>query len=431
MSYVFVVDQERRPLAPVHPGQARRLLSLGEAAVLRRFPFTLILKRAVPDAQQAPLRVKLDPGSKTTGIAVVHDATGQVLWAGELRHRGQQIKGRLDQRRMCRRSRRQRQTRYRQPRFLNRRRRAGWLPPSLASRVANVLTWVERLRRLAPIGAISQEVVKFDTQALENPEISGVEYQQGTLAGYELREYLLEKWGRRCAYCGARNRPLQIEHLVPKARGGSSRVSNLTLACAQCNSAKGAQTAAEFGHPELQAQAWHPLKDAAAVNATRWILYRRLAALGLPMETGSGGRTKWNRTQRGLPKVHWIDAACVGASTPEQLIVRGTVPLLIGAQGWQRRQMCLMDAHGFPRTKAKEQSRVQGFRTGDLVRAVVPAGAKAGTHVGKVAVRARGSFNVTTAHGVISNISYRHCQLVQRADGYSYQKGGRAFIPIS
>src|SRR5262245_1004056 len=228
MSMVFVVDQQQ-PCSPVPPGRARHLLTRGRAAVYRRFPFTIRLKEGEPTEEPEPLRLKIDPGSKTTGLAVVNDATGQVVWAAELIHRGQQVKARLDQRRRCRRSRRQRHTRYRPTRFLNRRRRAGWLPPSLESRISNTLTWVERLRRWRPIGAISLELVKFDTQKMQHPEILGVEYQQGTLAGYEIREYLLEKFGHKCAYCKATDVPLQIEHLVPKARDGSNRVSNLTI----------------------------------------------------------------------------------------------------------------------------------------------------------------------------------------------------------
>ncbi len=340
MSMVLVVDHERRPCAPIPPGRARHLLNRGRAAVLRRSPFTLILKDEERAEEVEPLRLKIDPGSKTTGLAVVNDATGQVVWAAELAHRGQQVKARLDQRRACRRSRRQRHTRYRPARFLNRRPRAGWLPPSLESRIANVITWVNRLCRWCPIGAISLELVKFDTQLMQNAEISGVEYQQGELAGYEVREYQLEKWGRTCAYCKATNVPLQIEHIVPKVRDGSNRVSNLTIACKPCNDAKGKRTAAEFGYPQIQAQAQQPLRDAAAVNATRWALYQRLATLGLPLETGTGGRTKWNRTVRELPKTHWLDAACVGASTPPQLRVKGTVPLQITAMG----RPCAADA---------------------------------------------------------------------------------------
>jgi 5-methylcytosine-specific restriction endonuclease McrA len=431
MSFVLVVDQEGKPLDPVHPGRARLLLNTGKAAVLRRYPFTLILTTVVPAAQPASLRLKIDPGAKTTGLALVDDTTGQVVWAAERAHRGEQVKERLDQRRACRRSRRQRHTRYRPARFANRRRREGWLPPSLESRLANTLTWVERLRRWCPIGAISLELVKFDTQLMQNAEISGVEYQQGTLAGYEVKEYLLEKWGRRCAYCGATDRPLQVEHIVPRVRHGSNRVSNLTIACKDCNDTKGKRTAEEFGYPQIQAQAQQPLRDAAAVNATRWALFHRLGALGLPLETGTGGRTRWNRMQRSLPKTHWLDAACVGASTPPCLQAQGIVPLLITSMGRHSRQMgrhsrqmCRTNAAGFPDKAPKATSVVGGFRTGDIVRAVAPAtSAKAGVYVGRIAIRASGSCNIKTAAGTVEGVHYRYCWPLHRADGYAYTKG--------
>jgi len=292
------------------------------------------------------------------------------------------------------------------------------------------MTWVERLRRRCPIGAISQELVKFDTQLLRSPEISGVEYQQGELAGYEVREYLLEKWGRTCMYCKRTTLPLEVEHMTPKSRHGSDAVWNLTLACHACNERKGNQTAAEFGYPELEAAGRRPLRDAAAVNATRWALYRRLQALGLPVETGTGGRTKWNRVQRGLPKTHWLDAACVGASTPATLRVEGIAPLLIHATGRHSRQMRRTNSYGFPEKAPKATSVVGGCRTGDLVRAVVPLrSVKAGTYVGRIAVRASGSCNVTTATGTVQGIHVRYCTAIQRSDGYSYQNRGRRFLP--
>jgi 5-methylcytosine-specific restriction endonuclease McrA len=424
MQRVLVLDAERHPLMPCRPARARLLLTQKSAAVHRRYPFTIILKVPKPDAAVAPLRVKIDPGSKTTGLAVVNDADGEVVWAAELEHRGQQVRDALLARRAIRRSRRQRHTRYRPARFANRRRREGWLPPSLESRLANILTWVDRLRRVCPIGFVSLELVKFDTQLMQDAEISGVEYQQGELAGYEVREYLLEKFGRRCAYCGATDRPLQIEHITPRTRDGSSRVSNLTLACKSCNDAKGKRTATEFGHPEVQAQARRPLKDAAAVNVTRWALCHRLADLGLPLETGTGGRTKWNRTRHDLPKAHWTDATCVGASTPPRLQVRGMVPLRITAMGRHSRQMCRTNAFGFPNKAPKATSVVGGFRTGDIVRAVVPAtSAKAGVYEGRIAIRATGSCNIKTATDTVQGVHYRYCQPLHRADGYAYTKG--------
>ena len=429
MSKVFLVDSQRQPLDPIHPGWARRLLSSGQAAVLRRYPFTLILKKTMLEPEVQPLRIKLDPGSKTTGIAILNEKTGEMVFAAELTHRGQQIKKALDSRRGVRRSRRARHTRYRKPRFRNRRRAKGWLPPSLESRLANITTWVRRFAQLCPIGAISMELVRFDLEALENPEISGTEYQQGTLAGYELREYVLLKWGHACTYCGKQDMPLQVEHIVPKAKGGSNRVSNLCIACEKCNSAKGTQDLAIFlkKKPELlkkiQAASKAPLKDASAVNATRWALFEQLKRFGLPIECGSGGLTKFNRISRELPKTHWCDAACVGKSTPETVHMKGITPLLIEAKGHGTRKMCYTDKYGFPKRHRQRKKKHFGYQTGDLVRAVVPSGKYQGVHVGRVLARATGSFDIETGTGKAQGISQKYCHPIHRSDGYSYHTG--------
>lgn len=429
MSKVFVIDTRKQPLNPIHPGYARKLLTEGKAAVFRKYPFTIILKREVT-SEGIPLRLKIDPGSKTTGLAIINDTSGEVVWAAELEHRGHTIKEALAKRRVIRRLRRQRKTRYRKPRYSNRRRKEGWLLPSLASRLANIMTWVRRLLHLCPIAAISQEMVKFDTQFLQNPEISGVEYQQGELAGYEVREYLLEKWGRQCVYCGAKNIPLQVEHILCRARGGTNRISNLTLACGTCNISKGTRLVHDFlkAKPDvlekLLVQAKASLKD-TAINATRWVLYRNLQALGLPVESDTGGKTKYNRVKRNLPKMHWIDAACIGKSTPELLNIADVYPLLIKAAGSGNRRMCSMNRYGFPRSASKQGKKVKGFQTGDIVRAVVTVGKKRGTYVGRLVVRSSGSFKIATKQGIVEGINYRFCSPLHRCDGYSYQKGER------
>jgi len=91
MSHVFVVGTNKQPLDPIHPGHARVLLTQGKAAVWRRYPFTLILKTSVQNPRVSSLRIKIDPGSKTTGLAVVNDTTGQVVFAAELVHQGDKI----------------------------------------------------------------------------------------------------------------------------------------------------------------------------------------------------------------------------------------------------------------------------------------------------------------------------------------------------
>ncbi len=429
---VFVVDTNKVPLAPCHEAKARILLDAGKAAIYRKYPFTIILKRAVENHQVPDLQIKLDPGSRTTGMAVVDDASGRVVYAAELAHRGQAIKKSLDDRRNSRRGRRARHTRYRQARWRNRAnsRREGRFGPSILSRVFNVLTWISRFSRLCRITNISLELVKFDMQIIQNSEISGTEYQQGTRAGYEVREYLLEKWGRKCTYCVKENIPLQIEHIIPRAKGGSNRVSNLCLSCEKCNLAKGTKDIKDFlkKKPDLlkkiEALAKAPLKDAAAVNATRWELFRRLQGFGLPIECGSGGLTKFNRTNRQLPKTHWLDAACVGKSTPATINAKDVQPLLIKACGHGCRQVQNHDKYGFPVGEAKQAKNFYGFQTGDIVKAVRPSHLKnAGVHIGRIAARETGNFKLYRKDGTRFDTSYKYCKAVHRMDGYSYQRG--------
>jgi len=427
---VFVIDTNKRPQNPVHPAEARLLLSEQKAAVYRNYPFTIILKDAQPEEEQVepePLRLKIDPGSRTTGIAIVNDSSGEIVFAMELEHRGIRIKKLLESRRNLRSSRRSRKTRYRQPRFSNRVTPNGWLPPSLKSRVYNIETWVRRLRKVCNVQAVSMELVRFDMQLLENPNITGIQYQQGELKGYEVKEYLLEKWGRECVYCGKTDTPLEVEHIKPRASGGSNRVSNLTIACTTCNQRKGSMPVEQFlsDKPDLLvkllAKAKAPLRDAAAVNATRWYLYHQLNKTGLPVEVGSGGLTKFNRSKQSLPKTHWLDAACVGKSTPPNLYQSHKQVLCVKAMGHGSRQMCRVDKYGFPRTKAKTRSKnIKGFRTGDIVKAIVTTGKKVGTYVGRVAVRARGSFDIKTGGTTVQGIGHRHCRLLQSVDGYAY-----------
>jgi 5-methylcytosine-specific restriction endonuclease McrA len=419
-NFVFVLDAEKRPLNPVRPGLARRLLNTEKAAVFRKYPFTIILK-VVATATPESITLKIDPGSKTTGIVLIQG--GRVIFGAELSHRGQSIKASLDSRRSLRRSRRNRHTRYRQARFLNRTLKKGWLAPSLQHRVETILTWVNKLLKLAPIGLIVQELVRFDLQQLENPEISGIEYQQGELQGYEVREYLLNKWNRKCAYCSVENVPLQVEHIHPKAKGGTNRISNLCLACSKCNYKKGTQDIKQFlaKKPDILkhvlAQAKRPLKDAAAVNSTRWALFSRLKETGISVLTGSGGLTKFNRVRLKLPKTHWLDAACVGQI--ESLKILTNQPLLIKATGHGTRQMCRTDKFGFPSRYVPRNKFVKGFQTGDIVKAVVTSGKKIGEYVGRIAVRTTGSFNIWASE-LVQGISHKYCKIVHKKDGYSY-----------
>ncbi|MEY2341433.1 hypothetical protein AB4090_04900 [Acidithiobacillus sp. IBUN Pt1247-S3] len=168
----------------------------------------------------------------------------------------------------------------------------------------------------------------------------------------------------------------------------------------------------------ITAQAKAPLKDAAAVNSTRWALWRGLKATGLNVGVGTGARTKWNRKRFSIPKAHSLDAACVGRLDAVQ---GWQQPVLsIKATGRGSYQRTRLSKHGFPRGYLTRQKQHFGFQTGDMVKAFVTTGKKTGTYLGRVAVRASGSFNIQSATGLIQGVHHRFCTLVQRADGYGY-----------
>ena len=429
-NHVLVLDTNKTPLTPCSPCMAKKLLKAGKAAVFRRFPFTIILKKRcsavlgvspmsdcakkVSHPSKNKLQLKIDPGSVTTGLAILDGS--KVIWVAELNHRGSLIKKKLDSRRASRRLRRSR-LRYRKPRFLNRTRRSGWLPPSLKHRTLTTITWVRRLIKFSPIGSIAMELVRFDTQKLETPEISGIEYQQGELVGYEVREYLLSKWGRKCTYCAQQNIPLQIEHIVPKVKGGSDRVSNLCLACEKCNQKKGSQSIEKFlaKKPSLLttilSQTKNPLKNASVVNATRWDLFNNLKETGLPVTTGTGGETKFNRCRLKIEKSHWADAACVGKV--ECLEILSNQPLIITGKGHGGRQKAALNKYGYP-IRYNPLKPIKGWQSGDL--ALDEEG-----NLGRVNPRSKSnSFNFTVLGQKAKSIHVNKLRRVHQKDGYTY-----------
>jgi len=426
MLKAFVLDKNKKPLMPCYSSRARILLKKGKAKVFRLKPFTIILTEREGGNTQ-PTECKIDPGSKITGIAIVSDFKKgkNVIFAINLEHRTEQIKRALDSRRTIRRFRRFRKTRYRKPWFNNRKRSIGWLAPSLSSRVHNVKNWFSKLQKITPFSSIAVETTSFDIQKLQNPEISNVEYQRGELYGFEIREYLLDKYKRTCIYCNSKNVPLEVEHIIPKSQGGSNKISNLAIACRKCNIKKGNQKPENFIKDKeklkkLLDKAKSSFKDAAALNSTKYAIGNNLKAFGLPVSFWSGGRTKYNRTKQNYKKDHWIDAACIGETGENVYIPKSLQAQHVLAQKRGSRQMQRVDRYGFPRSKPKTKKTVNGFRTGDFIKAIVTRGKKTGTYIGRVAIRKSGNFNIKIKKKVIEGINVRYCNILQYADGYAY-----------
>jgi len=305
---VYVLNMRGQPLMPTTPKRAQLLLKDGKATLKERCPFTIQLKYATGENTQ-PIKLGVDIGYKSIGFSAKTDTLEVISGTVTLR---QDVSKKIEERRMYRRNRRTRLG-YRPPRFNNRKRPEGWLAPSIQHRLDLHIRLVNKIETLLPITFKKVEVANFDAQKMQNPEITGVAYQHGTLQGYEVREYLLDKWKRKCAYCGKKDVPLQVEHIIPKSRGGTDRISNLTLACKTCNVKKGNQTAEEFGYPHLQKQAKKPLKATACLNNLRWQLVAQLGA-----EHTYGYVTKYQRNKLGLEKSHINDAFVIAGGTNQE-----------------------------------------------------------------------------------------------------------------
>jgi hypothetical protein len=295
--------------------------------------------------------------------------------------------------------------------------------------------------KLCNITSASIESVKFDTQLMDNPNISGVEYQQGTLLGYELREYLFHKYGHNCQYCGGESKDpiLEVEHMTSKHNNGSNSVKNLSIACHTCNKAKDSLNLEQWlaklkqsKQTDLNKKRIELIEEivtngivhihkryATWVTAYRWRLVNDLKPLIDNIELSSGGRTKFNRTTLQLPKEHYYDAVCVGKKV-DNLKFKTDKVLCIKAYGRGSRFRGRTNDCGVIISYLPRQKNYFGFQTGDMVKAKVLKGKKKGSYLGRVAVRSSGYFNIQTKQETIQGIKHSYCSVIQRSDGYGY-----------
>jgi len=455
---VITLDKNKRPLGWCKPNRASGLIKAGRAVVYKYYPFTIILKGK--DARTMDIhhnyRIKIDPGSRSTGVSVVEyapDGNATVILYTQLEHRGEKVVSNLRKRKSNRRNRRTRETWYRHCKFpkgcaptvhLE-----GWLPPSQHSIVDNTVNFVNKLIRLLGPCNVTIENVKFDNQLLENPDIEGKEYQHGTLYGYELKAYLIEKYACTCQYCNGMSgdRRLEWEHKIPKSRGGSDSIKNATLACCTCNSEKNNRTPEEW-HLALQAKSMHTdlekaqlkgienvivgkpicrnMRYAAWANSTRKYLVNSIrTALGVnDLELTTGSRTAYNRHVLGYEKDHHLDALVAGKHNPTCKYKYDNQPILyIKAMGRGKRLRGKANKCGIITVKyRKSPKRINGVQTGDIVRAVTPSGKFAGIFMGRIRTRTSGFHDICCKDGSIVTTTKRSSiKILQPVDGYQYR----------
>ena len=346
ITLVYVLNKDGSPLMPCKSTKARHLLRDNKARVVKCNPFTIQLLWGCESNTQL-VTLGIDAGYSHIGFSATTDK--KELMSGEVKLR-KDVSKKLTKKRIYRKNRRNKLW-YRESRFLNRvsGKKKGWLAPSIQHKLDSHIRLVDKIKSLMPISEVIIEVASFDTQKMQNPEISGVEYQQGELQGYEIKEYLLEKWGKKCTYCGKKDIPLEIEHIIPKSRGGTDRVSNLTISCHKCNQKKSNKTALEFGHPEIQKKANQTLKATAFMNNVRW----RLVDL-LGCQWTYGYVTKHNRIKLRLEKSHSNDAFVIAGGNGQLRSVQYT------ANQVRRNNRCLqLNRKGFKPSIRKQRYKLQ------------------------------------------------------------------------
>lgn len=304
---VYVLNIEGKPLMPCSEAKARKLLKQNKAKIYKREPFTVqLLFECENQIQEISLGV--DAGSKHIGLsATTHQ---KELYSADVELRND-IVNLLSTRRENRRTRRNR-LRYRKPRFDNRvsSKRSGWLAPSVLNKIQTHLKVIKDIHKFLPITKIIVETASFDVQKIKNPNISGVEYQQGKqLDFWNVREYVLWRDNHQCQYCKGKSKDsvLNVHHLESRKTGGNSPDNLITL-CETCHKKY------YSGEIQLKQKRGQTFRDTAFMGIMRWSFYEKLKELYLNVSMTYGYITKNTRIINNLPKEHYIDARCISGN---------------------------------------------------------------------------------------------------------------------
>ena len=396
------------------------LINAGRVSRRDYHPFTIHLKdRAADDGNTAvqPVEVRCTPGARHTGIAVVATLEGEhrVLYQEDIQHRTD-ISRRLAERKAHRQRRRSTKW-YRPRRFDNRRRRDGWLPPTIEGIVSNQHHRLQRLASQSGAAEVTVQTGKFDTHRILNPQVEGAGYQHGPLYRRHLRAFIAEQWNHRCAYCGKGDwedaTRFNLDHVVPRIAGGADNVRNLVWNCQPCNQLKGDRPVEAFlrENPErltaVLRQRRVPLAAAGQHAAICKTLKRRLKTAGLRAAETTGADTAHTRDANDITKSHANDAACCRARGP---LTRLRRPAGLRSIGHGRRKQikglpvgpCLRWRHQTPSIRretpcpghARHPNHVHGIRSGDLVQVLsknqwIHGRAAVAAASGRVSVRTR------------------------------------------
>lgn len=302
--FVFVINQHGEALMPCSTRKARLLLKQEKAKIIGYQPFTIQLQYGSSGYKQS-VHVGVDTGAKHMGVAVTCE--NNVLAKGEVTFRDN-VRSNLETRKIYRRSRRNRKTRYRKPRFLNRKKKEGWLPPSIESRISHTFHWIEKFTALLPKPILHIEVGKFDVQKMLNPDIQGIDYQQGQIFSYhDVRYFVFARDNYTCQVCKQKNKILNTHHIVYRSHGGSDRADNLISVCTDCHTHDNHQEGAILWRWMVEGKKLSSYKETTFMNIVRKRIFNRYPEAYITY----GSETTPKRKALGLDKSHYNDAIAI------------------------------------------------------------------------------------------------------------------------
>lgn len=417
---VFVINKHGERLMPCKPSKARKLLRDGKAKIINYKPFTIQLLYGSSGYKQ-PINLGIDLGAKHIGVAIT--SKNNVLAKGEIELR-QDVKSLLETRKIYRSSRRNRKTRYRPARFLNRvsSKKNGWLPPSILSRIDNTFMWIDKFTNLLPNPKVSIEVGKFDVAKMINPKIGGVDYQKGQTYGYhDTRYFVFSRDNYTCQVCKKKDKILQTHHIKYVSKGGSNRADNLITVCTDCHTSKNHKEGGVLYDWMIKNKKTPSYKEPPFMNTIRQRVFQKYPNAKIVY----GSWTTPRRKELGLEKTHYNDAIAISGIES----IRHNVDETFKIKQFRKKKRSLHEAtarkgrktpNKTQKRNSKNTKHQNGFYLNDKVRVFGKVGFISGFTRGGCYVKDIENSYITIPDKTYKQVSFKHLEFICHNNNWQF-----------
>lgn len=417
---VFIINKNGEKLMPCKPSKARKLLRDNKAKIVSHKPFTIQLLYGSSGYKQN-INLGIDLGAKHIGVAITTE--DKVLAKGEIELRDD-VSILLETRKIYRRSRRDRKTRYREPRFLNRTKskKKGWLPPSILSRIDNSFMWIDKFTSLLPNPKVSIEVGKFDVAKMINPKIEGVDYQKGQTYGYhDIRYFVFARDNYTCQVCKKKDKILQTHHIVYTSKGGSNRADNLITVCTDCHTSKNHKEGGILYDWMVKNKKVKSYKEAPFMNTLRLRVFNKYPNASITY----GSTTTPRRKELGLEKTHYNDAIAISGIE----YIGSNTDNIFKIKQFRKKKRSLHEAtarkgrktqNTTQKRNSKNTKYQKGYYLNDKVRAFGKVGFISGFNSGGCYIKDIEGNYITIPDKTYKQVSFKHLEFICHNNNWQF-----------